>query len=74
MSMEMSRRGAFALGVAGAVTAVAQSARRAVIDATSDLRAVANGAAPRLDGRAGAYALQPGSTFAMSSQAGGTRV
>jgi Arc/MetJ family transcription regulator len=72
ISKGMSRRGAFAFGLSGAAAAVAQLARRAVIALTLDLGAGANAAALKLDNRTGASALQPGLTFAMSNQAGGT--
>ena len=66
ISTGMSRRGAFASGLAGAAAAVAlpaQPARRAVIVSTLEL-----------DSRAGASVLRPGLAFAMNSQAGGTQV
>jgi len=63
IAMGMSRRGAFAFGLAGAAAAVARPARRAVIVSTL-----------KLDSRAGASALRPGLAFATNSQAGGTQV
>jgi len=74
IAMGTSCRGAFAFGLAGAAGAVAQPSRRAVIVSTMDLGAVADGAASKVDSRVGASALQPGSAFAMISQAGGTPV
>lgn len=73
--MEMSRRGAFASGLAGAAAPVARRAtarlawRGAIL---LDLGA-ARAAALNLDSGAGASMHQSGSTFAMTNQAGGTQ-
>jgi len=75
IAMGMSRRGAFALGLAGAAAAVgrpSQSARRAIIASTPCLSA-ADAAASKAESQPGASTRRPGSTFAMTNQAGGTQ-